>query len=246
MNVINDFMSVFQMQFRRSSGFIVFFALIQIMLSLGIVIGFTYLMPSPDKDTILYLATGAPTLVLIITGLNIVPQQIAAAKAEGYIEFIRTWPVSRGIIIAADTLLWLLVTIPGIAVASLCAHFIFDPGYAISWTIIPALFLIAVTCIGVGYGFAYALPPNLSLSLSQVIVFGALMFSPINFPVERLPEWLAAVHAVLPLHAMAEVTRASMASSSFTASAGSYMTLAIWCIAGYVGAMLILNSNKRR
>jgi ABC-2 type transport system permease protein len=244
MKFLHDFTYVFQMQSRRSSGFLMFFALIQIMLSLGIVIGFTYLMPSPDPGTILYLATGAPTLILIITGLNILPQQIATAKVEGYVDFMRTWPVKRSVIITADSLLWLLITIPGIAISTLCAHLIFDPGYAISWTVIPALLLIAFTSIGVGYGIAYALPPNASLALSQVIVFGSLMFSPINFPMERLPDWLQSLHTVLPLYSMAEIMRAALADTAFSASTGNFVNVAIWCVVGYGGAIFILNRTK--
>ncbi|WDF02026.1 ABC transporter permease [Shouchella hunanensis] len=243
MKLYKQFKYVFQMQFLRNSGNLVFFAIIQIMISLGIVIGFTYLFADPDSNTILFLATGAPTLIMIITGLVILPQQIANAKSEGYIDFVRTWPVNRALILSADTLTWLIITIPGIAISTLCAHFIFDPGYSISWTVIPALLLIALTSIGVGYGFSYALPPQASAALSQVLIFGALMFSPINFPMDRLPEWLQYLHQVLPLYSMAEVMRASMASNTFTADFIHYVILTIWGIIGFGGAILILNKK---
>lgn len=243
MNVLNDFKSVFALQFLRSSGYLVFFMIIQIMISLGIVIGFTYLIPDPGSESILFLATGAPTLILIITGLVILPQQIANAKIEGYIDFMRTWPVNRAVILAADTLTWLLITLPGIFVASLCAHFIFKPGYDVNWTVIPALLLIALTCIGVGYGFTYLMPPQAAMALSQVLIFGALMFSPINFPMDRLPEWLQVLHTVLPMYSMAEVMRASLAASTFEAGIGHFINLTIWCVLGYGGAAFILTKK---
>ncbi|TCP55920.1 ABC-2 type transport system permease protein [Tumebacillus sp. BK434] len=241
MTTIKQFQYVFKMQFMRNSGNLMFFSIIQIMVSLGIVIGFTYLFDNPEKNTILFLATGAPTLILIITGLVILPQQIANAKTEGYIEFIRTWPVNRGLVLAADTLSWLIITIPGIAISTLVAHYVYDPGYDISWTVLPVIVLIALTSIGVGYGFSYALSPLASMALSQVLIFGALMFSPINFPMERLPEWLQTLHHILPLYSMAEVMRASMAENAFTAGTEHYITLIIWGILGYGGAILILN-----
>lgn len=241
MIMLNHFKQVFQMQFFRMAGSLVFFAIIQIMISLGIVIGFTYLLPTNDAMSLLYLATGAPTLILIITGLVILPQQIANAKSDGYIEFIRTWPVNRAVILGADTLLWLIITIPGIVLASVSAHLMFQPGYDLSWTVIPALLLIGLTAIGIGYGFSYALPPQGSMALSQVLIFGALMFSPINYPMERLPTWLQYLHEILPLYAMSEVMRASLASSTFSASLNHYIILIIWCIIGFGGAALILN-----
>lgn len=241
MSMWKQFNYVFQLQFLRSAGHLVFFAIIQIMISLGIVIGFTYLFDRPDPHTTLFLATGAPTIILILTGLVIMPQQIASAKVEGHIDFVRTWPVNRAVILSADTLTWLLITIPGIVLSSLCAHFLFHPGYDISWTIIPAILLTALTSIGVGYGFSYALPPQGSMALSQVLIFGALMFSPINFPMERLPEWLQALHSVLPLYSMAEVMRASMAASTFVVDVKHYVLLTIWAVIGYGGAILVLN-----
>ncbi|MEJ6952289.1 ABC transporter permease [Natronospora cellulosivora (SeqCode)] len=241
MNTLSNFKNVFEMQFRRSSGYIVFFALIQIMMSLGILIGFTYFMPENDPYSILFLATGAPTLILIMTGLVILPQQIGTGKAEGYHEFSRSWPVNRAIILLADTTLWIAITIPGIVISALVAYFHYDMAYSISFSIVPVFFLIALTAIGVGYGIAYLLPPNAAHILTQLIVFAALMFSPINFPMDRLPQWLQTVHSYLPMYSMAEVMRASLASATFTASIGNYMNLVIWCLLGYGGAIFILN-----
>ncbi|MFD1362864.1 ABC transporter permease [Lentibacillus salinarum] len=229
------------MQFLRNSGFFVFIALIQILIAIGIVIGFTYLIPNPDTGTILFLATGAPTIILIFTGLVILPQQIGTSKADGYMEFIRTWPINRAVVLGADTTIWLLITVPGIIISSIVAQVMFNPGYDVSWTVIPALFMIALTSIGVGYGFSYLLSPVASLGISQVTIFAALMFSPVNFPIERLPEWLQGLHEVLPIYSMAEVMRASLAASTFSASLGNYVNLLIWCVLGYGGAIFILN-----
>lgn len=243
MNMVDHYKYVFQMQFLRNGGFLIFMALMQILIAIGIVIGFTYMIPDPSTNSILYLATGAPTLILIFTGFVILPQQIGTAKSDGYMEYIRTWPVNRAVILGADTTIWLLITIPGIAVSTIVAHFMFQPGYDISWTVIPALLMIALTSIGVGYGFSYLLSPIASLAISQVTVFGALMFSPINFPMERLPEWLQTLHEILPIYSMAEIMRASMATSTFTASTGNYINLFVWCILGFGGAIYILNKK---
>ncbi|KRG09438.1 ABC transporter [Virgibacillus soli] len=231
------------MQFLRNAGFLIFMILIQILISIGIVIGFTYLIPTPDTNTILFLATGAPTIILIFTGLVILPQQVGTAKSDGYMEFLRTWPVNRAVILGADTTIWLIITVPGIVISSLVAHLLFSPGYDISWTVVPALLMIALTSIGVGYGFSYLLSPTTSLALSQVIVFGALMFSPVNFPMDRLPEWLQTLHEILPIYSMAEIMRASLAASTFEATLANYINLLVWCVLGFGGAIFILNKK---
>lgn len=243
MSFIKQVNHVFAMQFNKSKGHLVFFSIIQIMVSMGIVIGFTYLFADPEPGAVLFLATGAPTIILTMTGLVILPQQLATSKVEGYIDFIRTWPINRGAVIVSDTLVWLIITIPGITVATIISHFTFQPGFDFSWTIIPAFLLTALTCIGIGSGFSYAMPANGAMALSQVLAFATLMFSPINFPIERLPEWLQMTHHVLPIYSMAEVMRASMAVSSFAADWWHYVNLSIWCILGYVGSIYILNKK---
>jgi hypothetical protein len=50
--------------------------------------------------------------------------------------------------------------------------------------------------------------PNL---LTQVPAVFVLMFSPLNFPPDRLPGWLASIQAVLPIQAMGEVIRGTLA-----------------------------------
>ncbi|MBP1917430.1 ABC-2 type transport system permease protein [Lederbergia galactosidilyticus] len=243
MNIFSHYKYVFQIQFLRNAGFLIFMILIQILISIGIVIGFTYLIPTPDTNTILFLATGAPTIILIFTGLVILPQQVGTAKSDGYMEFLRTLPVNRAVILGADTTIWLIITVPGIVISSLVAHLLFSPGYDISWTVVPALLMIALTSIGVGYGFSYLLSPTTSLALSQVIVFGALMFSPVNFPMDRLPEWLQTLHEILPIYSMAEIMRASLAASTFEATLANYINLLVWCVLGFGGAIFILNKK---
>src|SRR5690606_22959401 len=242
-NMVSHYKYVFQMQLLRNGGFLVFMVLIQILIAIGIVIGFTYLIPDPSKSSILYLATGAQTLILVFTGLVILPQQIGKAKADGYVEYIKTWQVNRSVILGADTTIWLLITIPGIIVSSIVAQFMFNPGYDVSWTVVPALLMTAFTSIVAGHGFSYPLSPVASLAGPPVTAFRVLVSSPINLPMERLPEWLQILHDVLPIYSMAEIMRASLASSTFTADIGNYINLFIWCLLGYGGAIYILNKR---
>lgn len=64
-------------------------------------------------------------MIWIIKACCILPMQIGDAKVEGYVEFTRTWPVNRAVIIGADTSIWLGVTIPGLCIATLFAHLMF-------------------------------------------------------------------------------------------------------------------------
>jgi ABC-2 type transport system permease protein len=66
------------------------------------------------------------------------------------------------------------------------------------------------------------------------------MFSPLNFPADRLPGWLAAIHSVLPIQAMGEVMRGTLASNAFPITMGAFAILAAWCAATFAATSLVL------
>lgn len=234
------FSHVFELQARRQGGYLIVFAVIMVLIALGVVIGFSYLMDSPDKATMLYLSTGAPTIVLVMTALVTVPMQNASAKLQGYIDFIKSLPVSRKLFLFADVSIWALVTVPAIVLSVLVAHLVYQPGFSVSWIIIPSFVLMVLASFGIGYGYSFVMPAEGAMALSQVIAFTSLMFSPINFPIERLPEWLQIVQQVLPIYHMAEVMRSALANATFHAHPISYIILAVWALLGFFGAIRFL------
>lgn len=231
---------VIELQARKQGSYLVVFSIIMVVIALGVAIGFSYLMSSPEGGGMLYLATGAPTIVLIMTALVTVPMQNAGAKMTGYLDFVKSLPVSRKLFLIADVGIWAMVTVPAIAISVFVAHLIFEPGYAISWTIIPAFVLMVLSCFAIGYGYSFVIPAEPAMALSQLIAFISLMFSPINFPIDRLPGWVQAVHEVLPIYHMAEVMRASLAHTTFEAQPISYIILGAWTIVGFFGAVRFL------
>jgi ABC-2 type transport system permease protein len=240
MRAIKELAQVTELQTRKMGSYLVVFTLLMVIIALGVVIGFSYLMSSPDETDMLYLATGAPTIVLIMTALVTLPMQNAGAKQAGYIDFVKAMPVSRKSFLIADVSIWALITVPGIAIAVFVAHLLFEPGYSLSWTILPAFLLMVLSCFGIGYGYSFVIPAEAAMALSQVIAFLALMFSPINFPIERLPDWVQNVHEVLPIYHMAEVMRASLAHATFDARPLSYIVLGAWAVVGFAGAIRFL------
>lgn len=57
---------------------------------------------------------------------------------------------------------------------------------------------------------AYASHPQVTQMVTQVVVFIALMFAPVNYPAERLPGWFATVHDFLPFQYMAQAMRETL------------------------------------
>jgi ABC-2 type transport system permease protein len=180
---------------------------IQILMSIGIVLGFAFLIPDHNQVTVLYLSTGAPTVSLIVIGMVLVPQMVAQQKARGLFDYQRALPVPRLAMLAADATVWIPVALPGLVLALVTAALRFDLDFTVSPLVVPAILLVALVTVALGYGIGYAASPETANIGTNLIIIIALMFSPINYPAERLPDWLAAVHQWLPFQYMAQAIR---------------------------------------
>jgi ABC-2 type transport system permease protein len=136
---------------------------------------------------------------------------------------------------------WLAVVLPGVVFVIVVAALRFGLGLHVSSLIVPALLLVAFTSASIGYAIASLLPPMLANLSTQVLVVVVLMFSPLTFAAERLPDWLAAVHRALPIQAMGEVVRGTLAENVFPLTAGAVLVLGAWCAASFVTTTLVLD-----
>lgn len=233
MSALRSYRLLVTWQARRMRGFLPLGIVVQALFSFGIVAGYPLLFPTMDRQTILYLAIGGPAVALITIGLVAVPQLVTQARVEGTLDYMRTLPIPRLVYLLADTTVWLAVVVPGVAAAVIVSALRFGLDLQVSPLVVPAVLLVVLTATSVGYAMASLLPPMLAQMASQVLVVFILMFSPLNFPASRLPGWLAAVHSVLPIQAMGEVMRGTLASSTFPLTAGSFLLLGAWCVATF-------------
>jgi len=205
---------------------------LQTLISVGIVVGFSFLVPQADAVTGFYLSTGAVTIGLITVGMVAAPQLVAQQKLTGAFDHQRALPVPRMAMLAADASVWVALALPGLAAALGVAALRFGLSLTLSPLVVPAILLVALCSVAIGYGLAYATKPEVSTMLSQVILFVALMFAPINFPAERLPRWLATVHEWLPFGYMAQVVRETVNVPAGGVDPFPFAVLALWCVAG--------------
>lgn len=209
-----------------------FLFVIQTLISAGVVLGFAFLIPSHDQVTALYLSTGAPTVALITVGMVIAPQMVAQQKFRGLFDYQRAMPVPRLAMLAADATVWIVVALPGMVAALLVAALRFDLSFRISPLVVPAILLVALVAFAVGYGVAYATRPEITGIASNLFMIVALMFSPINYPAQRLPDWLATVHEWLPFQYMAQAMRETLDTPAGGVSVLPFVVLAVWSVAG--------------
>jgi ABC-2 type transport system permease protein len=233
MQALRSYRLLIAWQARRKKAYLPLMVVVQTLFALGIVAGYPLLFPTVDRTTILYLATGAPAISLITMGLVAVPQLVAEAKTEGTLAYMRSLPVPRLAYLMADMTVWLVIVLPGVMFAVVVGALRFGLDLQVSPLVVPAVMLVALTATAVGYALASLLPTMVANMLSQVLVVFVLMFSPLNFPADRLPGWLAAIHSVLPIQAMGEALRGTLAPNQFALPPGAFLTLAVWCVLGF-------------
>lgn len=227
-------------QARRMASALPLLVLVQILLSVATVIGYGLLVGQPAPAEALYLATGAPTVSLVMVGLVMTPQLVVQSRTEGSADWMRTLPVPRELFLAADLLVWTLIALPGVVLGVLAGVLRFHVHLAPTWWLLPTALVVSLTAAAVGYAMAWLLPGPIAQLMSQVLVFVVLLFSPVSFPADRMPVWLQHAHHWLPIQPMAEAVRAGLAPGSFTVPGRSVAVMLTWCVVCVAGAAFAL------
>lgn len=180
-------------------------------------------------------------LTLVTIGLVLGPQLIAQQKAEQTYDFLWSLPVPRTTAALAWVTTNLILGVPGMAVALVVALLRYDLELHVSPAIVPAVFLTLFTGTMIGYALAHAIGnPLLIGAITQLTIFLILGFSPINFPAEQLPGWLAALHRWLPLAPMADTVRAALTLGVVEEVTRSYLVLGAWAVVATGATALVL------
>ena len=209
---------------------------VQIILGAGLVIGFGFLLGDDIPMTeALFLATGVTVISMITLGLVLVPQIIASRKQAGIYDYMWSLPVPRTASIAASLTVNSFISVPGMVLALLVAWLRYDMTFSVSVLILPAALLTIVTAASVGFAMGHAIPNPMTTALvTNVLVFVILLYSPINFPADRLPGWLAALHQGLPMMHAANVVRAGLTEGLATGVGTSFAVLGGWAGAAWI------------
>lgn len=218
---------------------------VQILAGAGFVLGFGLLIPDIDTDMALYLSTGAVVMSLILIGLVLTPQVIAQQRMEGSYEFVWSLPVPRSAATMASVTLAALAAIPGVVAAMLVAVWRYDISFVVSPAVVPACLLTLLCGCLIGTAVAHGVEePQVTLLFTQLAIFFIIGFSPVSFPVERLPSWLATVHEFLPFHHMAVVVRSSLTTGLVTAEPLDWVVVVVWTALTGVITGLVLVRRK--
>src|SRR5690625_4031545 len=118
MRVLNSgFILLLRWQFLGIKPLIPLYVIAQVLLAVGIIMGFPFLIPNITDEVTIYLTTGAPTSILISVGLVILAQPVAETYSNGTFYFILSWPLPRLSYLVAESISWSLMTLPGVFIA---------------------------------------------------------------------------------------------------------------------------------
>jgi ABC-2 type transport system permease protein len=245
MEWVQSYGTLLRWQALRFKSVLPFVVIAQFFTGIGTVIGLGFMIPNLDKTAATFLVTGGPTLTLIALGLTLVPQFVSAGKAEGSLEYMWSLPIPRMAYLAADLTIWMFVTLPGVVIALLIGSIRYDFALQVSPLVIPVYLLIVLTATSVGYAIALLAPkPELVSLITNFIIFCLFLFSPINFPVERLPDWLGNVHSFLPVKYAADAVRATLVEGYTEGLGLAIAVLSVWCVIG-LGINYIVSTRRR-
>jgi ABC-2 type transport system permease protein len=218
---------------------------VQILVGAGFVIGFGLLIPQVDEATALYLATGGVVQTLILIGLIVTPQLVAQRKTEGSYDYLWSLPTPRGAASLASTTVAALVAIPGVVATLLVAVWRFDVSFAVHPTVVPAILLTVACGSFLGMAAAHGIPnPQVTQLLTQLMIFFVIGFSPVFFPPDRLPDWLATLHDYLPVYPMTLAVRSSLTNDLAEMTASAWIVLSVWTIVGALITGIVLVRRK--
>ncbi len=211
----------------------------------GLALGIGLLYEDMPARAALFLSTGVAVITLVLTGLILGPQLVAQQKAEQTYDFMWSLPVPRTTAALAWLTVNLVIGLPAMVAAVLVADWRYDLELAVSPRVVAAVALTLVTATMIGYAIAHAVPsPTATQLVTQVLIFGIIGFSPINFPIENLPSWLGALHRGLPFHHMAILIRDGLTDGLVTAPGRSYAVLTAWAAASAAVAAWTLGRRK--
>lgn len=220
-------------------------AAIQVLAGAGAVLAVALFFRRMPASAALFMATGVPVVNLILVGILLGPQLVAAQKLQQGYEFMRTLPVPWTAAAAAWYTVCLIAGVPGAALAVIVAAARYGIGVSVSAAIVPAVLLTAFTGTMLGYALGHALPdPTLTQLLSQVLLFAVFGFTPVAFPARQLPGWLASLNGWLPFGHMAVIVRAALTGGMTGGIASSYLIVAGWGMAAALVAGWVLGRRR--
>jgi ABC-2 type transport system permease protein len=213
--------------------------------ALGLVLGFGYVIPDISETTALFLVTGAATQMVVTVALVMLPQVISQMRYGKILDYFMALPMNREAFFAAYVLYSLAVTLPGIVFALAVGAWHYDFSLDIEPLVVVAVPLIVVALAGFGIAVGTLSPhPQLTNTITNLIIFYVLFFSPVIAPASQLPGWLQGAGDVLPTTYAADAVRATTSDLPGTNLGQSFAVLGAYAVVSLGVASLVVRRRR--
>jgi ABC-2 type transport system permease protein len=221
------------------------FVLMQVLFGAGMAIIYGFYIGRLSREAALFIVSGAPALAVLTAGLIGVVMMVTERQQAGTWDFIWSLPAPRSAAVASTFTVFTLLAIPGIVVTLALAAWRYGLSLTVSPMAVPALLLSSLMATSIGFAMAQLIgKPLVTNAVVNALIFVVLMYSPVVFPISRLPLWLADVHRVLPIYHLGQVLRASVTTGLVSNLALSYAVLAAWTVAAWAGAAWVVGRRR--
>ncbi|GAA1347539.1 ABC transporter permease [Falsarthrobacter nasiphocae] len=206
-SALRSYVELTRFTFLRNKGELPFYLILQMLVSGSVIFGLAIMADTSQAEWTRHLAAGSWALSLMMIGCLVVPTKMASSLLDGFQEFQRTLPIPRPVLLLADATVWSLACLPGflVSIGLAVLHLGVRPTVDGRTLILVLAALLAYLMIG--YSVALWIPPAMAGLVQQVIILGAMLFSPITYPADRIPDWAVVVHSILPFTPAANLVR---------------------------------------
>lgn len=242
---VSSYAAMLRFDLAAQRNWLPMFVLMQILFGAGMAIIYGFYIGRLSREAALFIVSGAPALAVLTAGLIGVTMMVTERQQAGTWDFIWSLPAPRSAAVASTFTVFTLLEIPGIVATLALAAWRYGLTLTVSPMAVPALLLSSLLATSIGFAMALLIGrPLVTNALVNALIFVVLIFSPVQFPISRLPLWLADLHRVLPVYYLGQVLRASVTTGLVSNLALSYAVLAAWMVAAWVGAAWVVGRRR--
>ncbi|WP_158438200.1 ABC transporter permease [Natranaerobius thermophilus] len=163
---------------------------------------------NPSSGQMAHIITGNMMFALVITGLNVVAQNISQQKHQGHFTFYASLPISKINFILANLARGAMTSLPSFCILFVIGRLVYDVDFYMTWALFPATFLIIMSVVGIGAYIGFWSPnQQLTSMLVQALMMLISFLTPVMVRIEDLPSLLQLISRLLPTTYAAETLR---------------------------------------
>ncbi len=231
---LSGYVSMLRFDVASQRNLLPMFVLTQILFGAGMAIIYGFYLSRAPQAAFVYIVTGAPALAVITAALIGVTTIVTERQLAGSWDFIWSLPAPRSAVVASTFTVYTAMTLPGIVTALMLATWRYGVHLTLSPAVAPAFVLASLAATSIGFAMAIAIPnPLVTNAIVNALIFVVLLFSPVVYPINQLPTWLADVQRGLPIYPLAQIMRASLTVGLVRDVAISYTILGAWTVAAW-------------